>query len=253
MEAVEIPRHLYQTWHTKRLPPKMRECVESLCADNPEFEHHLFDDTDCRDFIKNHYGGVVLNAYDILIPGAYKADLWRYCVLFKLGGVYLDIKYRCINGFKLLSVIDEEHFVKDRDDEKYGLRVYNAFMICRPLNEIMRKCIMKVVENVRTKFYGNTPLYPTGPSMMPQFFLPEQVKNLEDMKMHSDDQQVILYICYKGIDILTIYPEYREEQFKHQGTKYYHILWKEHNIYAPSLQIPEANMTKFKFSIIHNK
>jgi mannosyltransferase OCH1-like enzyme len=226
----------------------MRECVESLCADNPEFEHHLFDDVDCRNFIHKHYGMVVLHAYDTLIPGAYKADLWRYCVLFKMGGVYLDIKYRCINGFKLVSMMDEEHFVKDRYDENYDLRVYNAFMVCRAQNEIMRKCIIQVVDNVRTKFYGTSPLCPTGPSMMPQFFLPAQVQKLKDLQMHTDDE-ITMYIRYKDIDIMKNYAEYREEQSKTQVTKYYAILWKEQDIYAPRLPSREANMSTFMFYI----
>jgi mannosyltransferase OCH1-like enzyme len=246
MDISPIPRHIYQTWHTKRLPAKMRECVESLCADNPEFEHHLFDDADCREFINHHYGRIILNAYDSLIPGAYKADLWRYCVLFKLGGVYLDIKYRCVDGFKLVSMMDEEHFVKDRDGENSELRIYNAFMVCRAQNEIMRKCIIQVVENVRTKFYGKTALYPTGPSMMSPFFSPVQVQKLEDLQMHSDD--ITYYIRHKNIDILTTYPEYREDQLRTQVTKYYNILWKEHNIYEQSLLSRDANMSKFKFS-----
>ena len=26
----KIPLHIYQTWHTKNLPPKMRECVNKI-------------------------------------------------------------------------------------------------------------------------------------------------------------------------------------------------------------------------------
>ena len=55
------------------------------------------------DFIKNNYPVDVLEAFNKLIPGAYKADLWRYCVLYKLGGIYLDIKYSCVNNFKLIA------------------------------------------------------------------------------------------------------------------------------------------------------
>ena len=33
----------------------------------------------------------VRQAYDSLIPGAFKADLFRYCVLLIYGGVYADV------------------------------------------------------------------------------------------------------------------------------------------------------------------
>ena len=32
--------------------------------------------------------------YEKLRHGAHKADLFRYCCLYKLGGVYLDIKMK---------------------------------------------------------------------------------------------------------------------------------------------------------------
>ena len=246
MTDAEIPRHLYQTWHTKDLPPKMRACVDSLRADNPELEHHLFDDADCRAFVQGNFGPEVLRAYDSLVPGAYKADLWRYCVLYKLGGVYLDIKYRCIDGFKLASMLGEEHFTKDLEDANRGARVYNAFMICRPQNEIMEKCIRQVVENVRVQYYGDSPLYPTGPSMMPRFLLPAQVRQLDDLCMHSADH-VSFFIRYKGVDVLSNYAEYRADQFSTQATQHYSVLWHERNIYAPTSRLARANRHKMRF------
>ena len=50
-----IPFNIFQTWHTKDLDPDMEKCVNQLKADNPEFKHHLFDDEDCRKFIKQYF------------------------------------------------------------------------------------------------------------------------------------------------------------------------------------------------------
>ena len=60
----------------------MNKAVEIIKKMKPAFEHHLFDDDDCREFIKNNFPEVVLEAFDNLIPGAYKADLFRLCILF---------------------------------------------------------------------------------------------------------------------------------------------------------------------------
>ena len=124
-----IPLKIFQTWHTKDLPQKMKERVEQLKSQNPRFEHYLFDDNDCREFIKTHFSIDVLNAYDRLIPAAYKADLWRYCVLYINGGIYMDIKLTCVNGFKLIALTEEEFFVRDRP-EGY---LYNALICVKPL------------------------------------------------------------------------------------------------------------------------
>ena len=77
------------------LPPKMYACVrDNLVLNNVGVDcvHYLFHDAECRDFIAREYPPDVLMAYDRLIPTAFKADLWRYCVLYKYGGVYLDAK-----------------------------------------------------------------------------------------------------------------------------------------------------------------
>ena len=99
-----IPLNLFQTWHSMELPTHMNECVESLKQDNPEFKHQLFDDQACRELIRDKFPPDVLHAYNSLYPGAYKADLWRYCVLYVYGGIYLDIKLRCIPPFKLIKL-----------------------------------------------------------------------------------------------------------------------------------------------------
>ena len=107
-----IPLNIFQTWHTKNLPPLMRNAVNRIKALNPRFKHALYDDVDCREFIKTNFPVNVLNAYDGLIPGAYKADLWRYCILYINGGIYLDIKYNCTNNFKLIALTEKEYFVR---------------------------------------------------------------------------------------------------------------------------------------------
>ena len=79
------------------LPPKMYECIVSNLIYNRvgiDCIHYLYNDDDCRAFIRDAFPPDVVAAYDLLIPTAFKADLWRYCVLYKFGGVYLDIKYK---------------------------------------------------------------------------------------------------------------------------------------------------------------
>ena len=158
-----MPLKIYQTWYTKNLPPKMNENVENLKKQNPRFKHYLFDDNDCREFIKNNFDSDVLNAYDSLIPGAYKADLWRLCVLYINGGIYLDIKLSCINGFKLIELTEKNHFVRDRP---LPLSIYNAVIACEKNHPFLLLSIQKIVDNVKKKYYGPGPLWPTGPEML---------------------------------------------------------------------------------------
>ncbi len=230
-----IPLKIYQTWFTKELPPKMKDNVEKLRKDNPEFEYNLFDDKDCRNFIKKYFSDDVLNAFDSLIPGAFKADLWRYCVLYINGGIYLDIKYGCINGFKLIVLTEKEHFCNDWD-EKTILNdigcdegIYNAIMVCKPKNQILLKAIGRIVENVKNKYYGNNPLEPTGPYLLKEFFTTSQRKNFElNFYKRIHDKYFIRYGLYI---ILQEYPDYRKEQKNTSPVEHYNVCWLNFNIY----------------------
>ncbi len=228
-----IPLDIYQTWHTKDLPPSMRESVNKLKSCNPEFTHHLFDDEDCREFIKEHFSSDVLYAFDKLKPSAYKSDLWRYCVLYINGGIYLDIKYHCVGNFKLINLTDKEYFVRDRVVcNNHG--IYNAFLVCKPKNEIMLKCIHQIIQNVRNKYYGKTSIHPTGPMMMQDFFTQSDIISF-DMEytptMEHDSKNRLDIIKYRGKNILTSYIGYREEQNKYSINEHYSILWKNKDIY----------------------
>jgi len=221
-----IPLNIYQTWHTKDLPPLMRNAVDKIIRSNPRFNYKLFDDNDCRNFIKDNFNQDVLNAFDTLIPGAYKADLWRYCILYKNGGVYLDIKYTPYNGFRFINLMEKEHWVLDMD--KHG--IYNALMVCKPNNEILLKAINKVVDNVKRKFYGHSPLHPTGPLMLAQFFTQSDKNNFD---MYHDIYRSITnrFIFYNGYLVFKTYNSYLAEQKTHEKVNHYTCLWGSRKIY----------------------
>jgi len=89
-----IPRLIHQTFKSHELPVELRENIEKIKALNPGWTHRIHDDADIEAFIADVYGPEVLAYYHRINPkyGAARADLFRYLLLYKLGGVYLDIK-----------------------------------------------------------------------------------------------------------------------------------------------------------------
>jgi len=170
------------------LPPKMYECIRNNLLLNrvgDDCIHYLFHDAACREFIAQEYPPDVLMAYDRLIPTAFKADLWRYCVLYKYGGVYLDAKLCWQEGgtsggtITLRSIVNRffglgrgsgggggggglraggDVFVLERDGvglwppERFG--VHNAFMIVKPKNPILLECIYRIVSAAKNQLYA---------------------------------------------------------------------------------------------------
>jgi hypothetical protein len=225
---MEIPKNIFQTWHTKLLSPSMANAILKIKKYNPEFNHYLFDDDDCRNFIKNNFDSSVLSAYDRLIPGAYKADLWRYCVLYKKGGIYLDIKYTPINGFKFIHLLKNEHWTMDIDNNG----VYNALMVNQIGNITLLNAINKIVENVNNKFYGNCGLEPTGPKLLIKFFSKEQQRRF-DLRhtMRKINNLYIKFIQFRNKNILVAYPSYYKEHRAYAKKKHYSELWNERRVY----------------------
>ena len=221
-----IPLNIYQTWHTKNLPPKMFESVNLIKNLNPRFNCQMFDDNDCREFIKNNFEPIVLHAFDSLIPGAYKADLWRYCILYKNGGIYLDIKYKPLNDFKFITMTEKEHWVLDVNK----VVIYNALMVCKQGNEILLKAINKIVENVKNKYYGNNALEPTGPMLLASFFSNAE-KNNFDMKHTFYSSHENRFIHFNDYIVFKSYSGYLKEHKNNNKVEHYSILWQKKQIY----------------------
>ena len=66
----------------------------NIKAINPTWRHVYYDDNDVEDFINDNYDKTILQYYYRIdrLYGAARADLFRYLLLYKVGGVYLDIK-----------------------------------------------------------------------------------------------------------------------------------------------------------------
>ena len=160
---VKIPKRIICTWKTKNIEGTDLEYpVEVMKKMNPEYEFIIFDDTDCRRFIEENYDNRVLKAYDDLIPGAFKADLWRYCYLYKYGGVYLDIKTVCSKT--LNSILDGKDMFLVRDIENTW--IYNGVMGIVPGHALLKITIDEVVRRILNREYGKNLLDITGPSVL---------------------------------------------------------------------------------------
>lgn len=89
-----IPKHVHMTARSKHLDGALADNLARVRQHNPDWSLTLYDDQDIESFLQAHYGPAVLAIYRRLNPryGAARADLFRYLCIYRLGGVYLDIK-----------------------------------------------------------------------------------------------------------------------------------------------------------------
>ena len=118
----EIPKIIFKTGidELNYINNDVRDLFRETIKLNPDFKIKYYSDKGSREFIKNNYSKEILSAYDSLIPGAYKADLFRYCVLYKYGGIYSDLTQRFTKPFNKFIDLekDELYLVKDIDHYK---------------------------------------------------------------------------------------------------------------------------------------
>jgi hypothetical protein len=151
----EIPYNLFQTFKTKDISPALQTFVDTWKEKNPEYTYKFYDDDMCDKFMKE-FDVRTWKAYQRIIPGAFKADLWRYCVLYKYGGIYADIDTMCLG--KIDDFLSEKtEFVTPIDlDDKL---LYNAFIAAAPGSKILKACIDTIVHNVENNIVPEDKIY----------------------------------------------------------------------------------------------
>ncbi len=152
------------------LPPMIAENVRSARNLHRAAQYRLWDGNSLRQMIRQHYEGEVLEAFELLRPYAYKADLARYCLLYLYGGIYVDLGIRLINPIKpavgtQLAVFKEIDLL----EAPWNWRTAQVGVIwAKPGQREFRIAIDSVVDHCRRKYYGTTPLDPTGPGLFGQ-------------------------------------------------------------------------------------
>ena len=107
--AYKIPQIIHYTFKNYNLPKEIIDGMEQNKKMCPHCEFRFYDDVACEEFIKGNFPKQVFDAYKKLNPiyGAMKADFFRYCVLYILGGIYIDIKVKIkVPIFSLISPDD---------------------------------------------------------------------------------------------------------------------------------------------------
>lgn len=57
----------------------------------PEFNVKFYDNNACKKFLESNYPDDHIKTFLKLRVGAHKADFFRYCILYKNGGLYIDL------------------------------------------------------------------------------------------------------------------------------------------------------------------
>jgi mannosyltransferase OCH1-like enzyme len=150
------------------LSPFLEYATGTVKTAFPSTSHTLYTKETLRQFIADNYDADVLWAYDCLKPYSYKADLGRFCLLNKLGGWYMDIATRVVNS---VEVGPRVKWLAFREVQRFSFTSWacaTTVLYSQPDNPALATAIQLIVNNCRERFYGITPLCPTGPTLLGQ-------------------------------------------------------------------------------------
>ena len=95
-----IPNNIYQTHKSMeyiKTKPHILDAINSwkTNADKYKFNYYFYNNDECEKFIKDNFEENIYKAYMKCPVAVMKADFWRYCIIYKYGGIYADADTVC--------------------------------------------------------------------------------------------------------------------------------------------------------------
>lgn len=127
-------KYIFQTWKRHDLSeanPIFRISQESWKKQHPAWEYEFFDDDEICALVKKLFPVFYQKYFSKYIGQIKRVDIFRYCNLFKSGGIYSDLDGEALQPFDPLMEQSFEHAFGVLKNENSPNGIPNAFMFTR--------------------------------------------------------------------------------------------------------------------------
>jgi mannosyltransferase OCH1-like enzyme len=132
-----VPANLYQYYDNKtKVNISFIKTINENILNCSQFDIYLINNKDAHHFIQTNFDDKLLNIYDKL-PYKQKINLWLYCLLYKQGGVYMNINLKLKKP--LLDII--KYTNSKLVFTQQGKYISNKFIIAKPEEPIFKELI----------------------------------------------------------------------------------------------------------------
>lgn len=157
-----IPKVIYQTFRDRKLPFITRWHVKNLRKGNPAYQYEFYDDARIEEFLSAAYDSEVLRAFKRIQIGAAKADFFRYAVLLKKGGVYLDMDSGIVRRLDTF-ILPEDVAVVSLEDNR--VHYVQWALIYEANHPFLQKTMQLMMKNILENKYPHDVHSMTGPGV----------------------------------------------------------------------------------------
>lgn len=144
----KIPKIIHQIWFNfkddqsgRDIGDHNKELHKRVQDKNLNYKLILWREEDAENLLKNHFPNY-LSTYLFLNPIIRKVDYIRFFILYKYGGIYLDMDYFCLKSFD--DYFNDYPQYKDADiilsKSCYGPWITNSIMMSKPLCKFWKFC-----------------------------------------------------------------------------------------------------------------
>jgi len=166
-----IPKIIHQIWLGGNFPEKYQMLTDTWLEKNPDWECKLWTDDDIKGFdMKN------IKQFNDAPNLGMKSDIFRYEILYRYGGLYIDTDFQCVKSFNNLTYLDFFTGTGHLGDPE----MFNGLIGCKPKHYIMKSLvdgISKIDTNIKD---FNSIMYATGPKYFSKIFFDYIQKNPND-------------------------------------------------------------------------
>jgi mannosyltransferase OCH1-like enzyme len=145
-----IPKIIHQTYKDKKSAYEFKKWSDSWKLLNPEFMYVFYNDIDCFKFIHSDFPEYI-DLYESLTI-VQKADVFRYLILYKHGGVYADIDTECLKPINPLIELYNDSLITGHEYENH-LQYLQWFIACPKAHKIMLNLVNEIY---RRSWYMNS-------------------------------------------------------------------------------------------------
>lgn len=167
-----IEKNIFQSWNTRDLPKPVQDKIDKFKAMNPEYKYQLYVDEEIDKFVNDNYPGDIANAYNKLNIIVAKVDLWRYLVLYKYGGVYVDIDSNILKPLNELIKNEDEAIITSESHRHINASTSSSYvcyvqwaLIFKKGHPILKKTVDLIVDYIKTNRYPENVHRMTGPTV----------------------------------------------------------------------------------------
>ena len=196
-----IPKIIHQTWDTEDIPETFHRWIVTWKRLHPDWSYWFWTLKEIRRFVAKEYPEF-LNLYDLYTEDIFRSDVMRYLVLYKYGGIYVDLDMEALKPLDIWThnfncIVSEETYehpfvVREADPPA---NIVNGFIACRPGHPFLKSAIDSLEEFAG--FYFGDYLHATGPFFLDAVLERYLIKMQNASHMRSD-----------SVDITIVPPKY---------------------------------------------